>query len=320
MSDMLLAIHRRGQVFSPPVIDGIELEQEKSGSPSKLTFTTVRIGGDGYGYVEGDKVTFSYKGKMIFVGYIFSKSRDRKQHIKVTCYDQTRYLKNKFSYVFEKKTADKIIKSLCDDFKMNIGTLAKTNYVIPSIAEENTTAFDIILKVLEDTLTNTGKMFIFYDDAGKLMLKDASKMVCKTVIDPETASNFDYSSTIDEDVYNNIVLYYKNDDNKIIPYTSSNKKLMEQWGNLRYFEEVKVPAIAKNKAKALLDLYARKKRELKIKDAFGSIEVRAGCLIPVQLHLGDIKVNNYMQVQKVTHKFKRDNYTMDITLEGAWED
>jgi hypothetical protein len=24
-------------------------------------------------------------------------------------------------------------------------------------------------------------------------------------------------------------------------------------------------------------------------------------------------------VQKVTHKFEENNYTMDLTLEGAWE-
>jgi hypothetical protein len=35
--------------------------------------------------------------------------------------------------------------------------------------------------------------------------------------------------------------------------------------------------------------------------------------------LGDIQTCNYMLVEKVTHNFKNDHYTMDLTLEGAWE-
>ena len=40
----------------------------------------------------------------------------------------------------------------------------------------------------------------------------------------------------------------------------------------------------------------------------------------VKLNLGDIITNNYMLVEKVTHKFNNDEYTMDLTLEGAWDE
>ena len=60
--------------------------------------------------------------------------------------------------------------------------------------------------------------------------------------------------------------------------------------------------------------------ELTRRDAFGSPNVRAGTLLPVKLNLGDIVTNNYMLVEKVTHKFGNDEYTMDLTLEGAWDE
>ena len=319
MAKMLLTIQHKQTVFSPPVLDDIQIEWERVGSPGKLTFTTVRMDDKNMFFTEGDPVCFYYDDKKVFMGYVFTKKRDKEQQIKVTCYDQMRYLKNKYSYVFEKKTATQIIKALCADFNLNVGSMANTNYVIPSVAEENTAALDIILTVLEETLVNTGDMFILYDNFGELTLKNAVDMLSNVLITTDTAENFDYSSSIDSNTYNSIVLHYKGEKG-IIPYTATDKDSIAQWGTLRYFEEVKTKAIAQNKAKQLLKLYNRKTRELKVTGAFGSIEVRGGTMLPVILNLGDTQVKNYMIVEKVTHKFNDEHYTMDLTLDGAWED
>jgi hypothetical protein len=316
MAEMLLTIQNGGRVFSPPVEEGIKIEWERTGSPGKMTFTTIKSPNMAFG--EGDVVRFYYDNKPVFQGYVFTKKKDREERIEVTCYDQIRYLKNKYTYVFEKKTATQIIKALCKDFGLKTGSMDNTAYVIPSIAEENKAALDIVLDVLEDTLLNTGNMYVLYDNFGELTLKNVSNMTSNTLIDKETAENFDYSSSIDDETYNSIVLYYKGDDEKIKLYTASNASTIKQWGTLRYFEEVKNPTIGQNKANSLLKLYNKKTRELKITGAFGSTTVRGGTLIPVKLNLGDIVTNNFMLVEKVTHKFDKDHYTMDLTLEGAW--
>ena len=319
MSNMRLTIQHNGNLFEPPVKSGVKIEWERTGSPGKLTFTTVKIPNAGMSFSEGDQVCFYYNEKLIFVGYVFTKKRDREHHIDVTCYDQLRYLKNKFTYVFENKTATQIIQALCADFGLNVGGMDNTSYVIPSLAEENKSAFDITLGVLEDTLLNTGNMYTLYDDCGSISLKNSANMISNTLIMETTAENFDYSSSIDDETYNSIMLYYKEDDNKITLYTASSPDRISQWGTLRYFEEVKNKTIAQNKANSLLELYNKKTRELKVNGAFGDTSVRGGTLIPVKLNLGDIEVNNYMLVQKVTHKFENDYYTMDLTLEGAWD-
>ena len=316
MANMLLTIQHNGAVFSPPVKDGVRIEWERTGSPGKLTFTTPKV--ENMSFVEGDPVCFYYDNKLVFVGFVFTKRRDREQHIEVTCYDQIRYLKNKFTYVFENKTATQIIKALCSDFNLATGTMENTNYVIPAIVEENISAFDIILDVLEETLLNTGNMFVFYDDAGKLTIKNCANMISTTWIVEDTAENFDYSSSIDDETYNSIVLYYKGDDGMQV-FTASNKSKIQEWGALVYFEEVKTPTIGQNKANALLKLHSKKTRELKVTGAFGDISVRGGTLIPVKLYLGDIQTNNFMMVEKVTHNFDNDHHTMDLTLEGAWD-
>lgn len=312
-----ITIQHKDVLYEPPIEDDVQIEWERSGTPGKLTFTVLKV--SGLNFSEGDQVCFYHDNKKIFVGYVFSKSRDKKQRIKVTCYDQLRYLKNKYTYVFEKKTAAEIIKALCDDFGLNLDGMDNTNYVIPAIAEENKSALDIVLDVLEETLLNTGDMFVLYDEGGSIRVKNVANMMSTTLIYEDSAENFDYSSSIDDETYNSIVLYYKGDDDNIKIFTASSEATIKQWGVLRYFEEVDTPTAAQNKANALLNLYNRKTRELKVSGAFGDPSVRGGTLIPVQLNLGDISTNNYMLVEKVTHKFTRDAHTMDLTLEGGWE-
>lgn len=323
MANIRLTIQSNGKVFEPPVEEGVKIEWERTGSPGKLTFTTVKIGSGNsteMGFNEGDPVCFYCDDKLVFVGYVFTKKRDKEHRIEVTCYDQIRYLKNKYTYVFENKTATQIIKSLCEDFDLQTGSMDNTGYVIPAIAEENKSALDIILDVLEETLTNTGNMFILFDNAGKLQVKNCANMVSDKLITSDTAENFDYSSSIDNETYNNIVLYYKGKGEKIQLFTASSGSSISKWGVLRYFEEVKNPTIGQNKADSLLKLYNRRTRELKVTGAFGDIAVRGGTLIPVKLDLGDTITNNFMVVEKVTHTFDNDHHTMDLTLEGAWGD
>lgn len=318
MAEMLLTIQHNGKVFSPPIKDEVKIEWERSGVPGQLTFTTIKV--DGMAFQEGDPVCFYYDNKKVFMGYVFTKKRDKQHHIEVTCYDQLRYFKNKYTYVFETKTATQIIQSLCKDFNLSTGTFDDTVYPIGALVEENKSAIDIVLEVLEDTLKNTGNMFVLYDDFGKLTLKNVENMISTTLIFEDSAENFDYTSSIDEETYNSIVLYYKTEDGPIKVYTASSQDTINKWGTLRYFEELKNPKIGASKAQSLLKLYNKKTRSLQVKEAFGDVAVRGGTLIPVRLDLGDIQANNYMLVEKVTHKFKKDQYTMDLTLEGGWED
>lgn len=95
---------------------------------------------------------------------------------------------------------------------------------------------------------------------------------------------------------------------------------IKKWGVLRQFKEVDTPSIGADMAKKMLQLYNRKKRTLKVTGAFGDATIRAGALVPVRLDLGDVATNNYMMVERVTHRFTNAGHTMDLTLEGAWED
>ena len=274
-------------------------------------------------FTEGSAVRLKIDGKAVFFGFVFTKKRDKKQIITVTAYDQLRYLNNKDTYVYENKTASQFIKMIAADFSLNLGAIEDTSYIIPSRIEENTSLFDMIENALDITLRNAKEMYVLYDDFGKLTLKNISSMYvgkpgAYLMIDEETGENFEYTSSIDNDTYNKVKLTYDNEETgKREVYIAQDSSHMNQWGILQYFDTLSKGENGQAKADALLKLYNNKTRTLKITNAFGDTRVRAGSMIVINLDLGDVKVKNFMMVEKVRHTFKLDQHFMDLTLRGG---
>lgn len=293
----------------------------RSGSPGRLVFKILcdkRLG-----FSEGSAVLMYKDSVSLFYGFVFTQKRDKDGIIEVTAYDQLRYLKNKDTYVYENKTASELLKMIASDFELQTGTIEDTGFKIASRVEENTTLFDMLENALDLTLQNTGKMFVLYDDFGKLSLKNISSMFVKKengylLIDEESGENFEYSSSIDSDTCNKVKLTYDNKDTgKREVYTAEDGGNINSWGILQYYDTLKEGENGQAKAEALLKLYNAKKRKLRITNAFGDCGVRAGSMIAVRLDLGDMKVNSFMLAEKVTHKFKLDQHFMDLTLRGG---
>lgn len=317
MADYELTTQHESTLYYPVVLNGVKLELERSGSPGKLTFSYYDDGK--ITLEEGDPVRFLYKNQNVFFGYVFTKQRTKNRQVSVTAYDQLRYLKNKFTYVFTNKTATEIIQAIASDYGINASGLSDTGYKIPSLIEENQTAFDIILDALDETLTNTETLYILYDDFGNLTLKSLDQMTLDLLLDEDTVQDFTFKTSIDEETYNKIVLYYVDEEtNDRIPFVAKDDENIDKWGLLQYFEEVKVQSIGQSKADALLQLYNQKTKSLTIKGAFGDIRVRGGSLIVAKMDLVDTQISNYLLVEKVTHNFNNDLYTMDLTINGTF--
>lgn len=314
------------QYQTPVIEEGVTWETERQGSPGKLTFKCFKGAGDridkALNFQEGDEVRLYKDNTIIFRGYIFTKSRNKDGWISVTAYDQLRYFKNKDTYVYSKKKANEVLKMIIDDYKLNSGTIQDTGYVITNRVEDNQTLFDIIQNAIDITVLETGKQFVLYDDAGKLCFKDVASedMRLDLIIMDESVEDMDYSSSIDDSTYNEIELYYDNDEtNRRELYVAKDSDNISTWGRLRYTESIQTPTNAANRAKTMLKLYNQKTRKLQIKGAFGDVRCRGGSSVIVSLGLGDINVNNYMVVDKVTHTFKNNHHTMDLTLIGRGE-
>ena len=258
-------------------------------------------------------------GVPMFSGFVFKKKSDKDSLMSVTAYDQLRYLKNKDSYLYKGKTASQFVQMIADDFKLKTGTIEDTGFVIARRREDNTSLFDMVENALDLTLTNAKKMFVLYDDYGKLTLKNIENMkISGYIIYNESAENFEYTSSIDEQTYNQIKLSYDNDDTgKREIYIAKDSSNIQKWGVLQYYDTLTKKENGKAKADALLKLYNQVTKKLKITGAFGDPNVRPGCLIPTLLDLGDVKLQNYMMVEEVTHHLYLDEHSMDLTLVGG---
>lgn len=307
------------KVYQPAVQEGIEWSTERSGTPGKLTFKVMK---DGIlDFTEGSPVRLTEGNDKIFLGYVFKQQCSKDKVITVTAYDQLRYMKNKDTWIYESKTASQVIKMLADSYSLSTGTLEDSNYIIPSRIETDVSLFEIIANALDLTLNNTGKMYVLYDDFGQLTLKSLMSMCVGDeingylCIDEETGQNYDYSSSIDDNTYNKIVL--KNDSTKKDFIVAHDVENINKWGVLTYTGDYKDGENGQAKADALLSLYNKKTRTLKINKAIGDNRVRAGSMVVVDLDLGDVKVKNFMLVEKCKHTYKENEHWMDLTLRGG---
>ncbi len=311
-----LKIQNGSTVYLPCIEDEITWETSRKGVPGKLEFSVIKD--EIISFQEGNLVQLKVDNKKVFCGHIFTKKRSSNQIIKVTAYDQLRYLKNKDTKVFENRTASQIIKSLAADFELITGTIEDTGYVIETRVEDNKTLMDMIQGALDITMQNKNKMYVLFDDYGAISLKSIEALKLDVMIEKSTAQDFDYTSSIDSNTYNFIKLAYDNDKTKKREiYEAKDSSNIAAWGLLQYYEKVNQNTNAKAKADGLLKLYNKKTRNLSVSNAIGDIRVRGGCLIPVWLELGDVKVQNYMLVETVKHTFKSNEHYMDITLRGG---
>lgn len=330
-----LFIQNADHVFQPCVLDGVTWETERKGAPGKLTFKVVKD--ETLDFTEGNLVKFGHNGKEVFKGYIFTKKRNKDGIISVTAYDQLRYLKNKDIYNIVGIKASDLIKQIAEDFKLTLGEIEDTKYVIAKMRASNETLMDIIQKALDHTLaysepdpqTGLKKLYVLYDEYGKLMLKDIASMQLDILIDAETAEDFDYQSSIDKDVYNRIKLYHDNKKTgKREVYLSLDSGNIARWGTLQLCESVNPKQCTNPAAKAdtLLKLHNRVRRALSIKNALGDDRVRGGSMIYVRLNLGDMELGGTaedgqmtvqpMLVESAKHKFTNNQHTMDLQLRG----
>lgn len=313
-------ISRSGKQYEAPILEGFQWETERTGTPGKLTFTVVKT--DGLAFHEGDRVRFIYGGKIVFVGFIFQKHRNRDHHIDVTAYDQIRYLKNKTSYVMQNVRADQVLSRICSDYNIAMRDLPNTGYVISKFEQSNKTMLDIILEALELTHMATRRMFYLYDDAGFLALGEIAKSHIGLTIHEDTAEDFDYTTSIDSDTYNRIVVVDgegKSGENLVIAEDNAPGGNQEKWGVLSHYVDSSNISNPQEYARNLLKYHNRVSRELKVTGQLGDIRARAGTRIYLYLDIGDKHVTWDMVIEKAVHTFEYGHHKMDLTLIGHEE-
>ena len=288
---------------------------DRTGSPGTLKFTHIKAGD--VSYFEGDVVRLSVDGTLVFYGWVFTKSKDRWGVIQVTCYDRLRYLKAAASYAFYGQTAGQIISQIAGDLQLTTGSLADTGYAIPSLIEEEQTCLDIIGSAVQQTLLNTGKLYVFYDDGDGLALREATDLKSNVVIgDKSLLLDYTYKTDIDAQTYNSVKLARPNEDTgRAEVFIAQDVETQKQWGLLQLYQSVDGDlndAQVKSRAEASLKYYNRRLRTLRI-SSLGVVGLRAGMLVLMKVpDLGDVALDEYVLLDRVSHTFTNDVHTMEF--------
>jgi len=311
-----LLIEGNNGLIRPAVQSGIQWTTERRGAPSQLRF---RMRMDSFAQIsEGNAVRLRKNGQNVFFGFVFLIRRDKSEFAEITAYDQLRYLKNKDTYVFANRRASDVIRTIANDFRLNLGSVAQTSYVIPSQVEDNSSLFDVIYNALDKELKFRGNMFVLFDDFGRLTLQPLSAMELPLLIDSETGENYEYTTTINDGTANRIKLSRENEaTGRRDIYMAQDSSNMNRWGVLQHFETINEADRGQDMAAGLLSLHNAPKRTLRLSRQFGDVRVRAGSLPIVHLDVGDVRVRSRLMVEKATHTFDGDSHFMDLQLRGG---
>ena len=182
----------------------------------------------------------------------------------------------------------------------------------------------MIKNALNDTLANTGKWYFIRDNFGTLEHLDVMSCLRPEVLgDKSFVTDFDYETSIDDEVYTQIKLYRDNQETGkrevfIVNDTVNGGKKLAQWGILQLYEKVDEKYnIAQIEARALqmLKYYCSARNSLTL-HCLGVKEFFAGCIFKCKIaDLGDSSLNSYLLVTECTHKITNKSHTMDIKTE-----
>lgn len=313
-TELLIANKSSGMIWEcSNSVTTVSWETNRTDSPGKLTFTIIKSGD--LSFTEGDVVRFSVDGQLQFYGWVFTKSKDRWGQIDVTCYDRLRYFKANASYAFYGQTAGAIIQQIAGDLQVDVGTIASTGYAIPSLVEEDQSCLDIIGSAVQQTLLNTGDIYVFYDDGNGVALRRPEDMISNVVIGEKSLLlDYTYKTDIDEQTYNSIKLARPNEDTGMADvFVAQDSSTIAQWGLLQLYQTIDGDvndAQAKAQASASLQYYNRRMRTLSV-ESLGVPGLRAGQMVLMKVpYLGDINLDQYVLLEKVTHTWENEVHTM----------
>lgn len=308
------------QVDYTPVLESVDISTQRFDAPGKMTIKGVEP--SGIALPEGSAVTFKDGDKVIFSGFVFTISRDRYGTTTYTAYDRLRYLKANASYTFTNATLEQIILEIAADFSLPVGNLTPTGYTFPTLVKENESCLDIIFDALATAIYETGKIYAFYDEGGKLVLREAKEMMITDMVgDGSMMTDYEYKRDIDSETYNRIKLVKPNENTgRTDVYIHEDSDNIRKWGLLQYYDKVDKnynEAQIDKLCESYLKYYNRVCQSISI-EAMGIPGVRAGTILPVLVQdVADLSYNRILLAEKVTHSYEGSGYhTMSIDFKN----
>lgn len=256
----------------------------------------------------GNLVTFSMDGRVLFLGYIFSREKSTEDSkISIKCYDRGIYLKkNKGMYKFSGQTAEGIAKRVCADFGVGVGQLAATGIAVSRIFN-GVPLYNIIQTAYTLASQKNGKKYIARFVGDKFCVLE--KKVNDETLILEGGVNL-MSANISESLENlvNQVAIYDSSNNLV--KTIKKDKSIELYGMIQ--EQVQQSS-GKDASEEANELLKKSEPEQKIKvENLGNIaNVTGGTVVVHEPYTG---VYGMFFIDSDTHTWKNGQYYNSLVL------
>ena len=180
---------------------------------------------------------------------------------------------------------------------------------------------DMIYTGLELTFKHTGRMFVLFDDLGRLSLRSVGGMELPLVLASKGGLiDYNYETSIDRGTSNRVKLSITPGRNQLRRYfTAGDEARIKDWGVLQHTQHITEDyndAQMQNLAQTMLGAKNKVKRTLNL-EALGDVRVRAGNCIYVHIpNIGELDVNRLLMINRCTHIFRNDEHIMRLEMEG----
>jgi len=264
----------------------------------------------------GNLIRATHDGQPVFLGYIFTIDSGSDGEVKITAYDQLRYLMANDTMVIQGMTVADVIRRLASKMQLKVGSLADTGFKIVKLVEDNKRMMDMICDALDQTTIGTGQTYVFYDAAGSLALKTLADMRLPLQIgDGSLVYEYSQSRSIDSDTYNQVLLAQDNKKTgKRELYVAKDSSTIAKWGLLQLYQTVDEQMNEAQINQALNNLIVLKNREQRTfkVSAIGDIRVRAGSSLYIAI--AEVGKQQLHLIDECTHTFDGGDHTMELEL------
>lgn len=256
----------------------------------------------------GNKVEFYVDEEKLFVGKVFSVEVNGESKIKTfSCFDNSIYLnKNFFVKNFNKKKPSQILKEICGELKLEVGTIPEdvVDCTYPAI---NRSGYQIILNAYTIQHRKDKKIYSIVSNDEKIEVIEQGSLADVLLHSEQDIKSSRYGEDI-EKMVNQIVIYKTEKEKPQIVDKVENKEDKEKYGLFQ-----KVMQYDKDR-----DNINNAKEMLKSVDKTGNITCLGNVLIQSGYSIGlyepNVNLVGSFLVKNDTHIWENDVYYCDVEL------
>ena len=256
----------------------------------------------------GDKVEFYVDEDKLFTGKVFSVEVTGQSKIKTfNCFDNSIYLnKNYFVKNFNKKKPSQILKEICGELKLKVGTVPKdiVDCTYPAI---NRSGYQIILNAYTIQHRKDKKIYSIVSNGGKIDIIEQGSLADVLLHSEQDIKSSKYGEDI-EKMVNQIVIYKTEKEKQQIVDKVENKDDKEKYGLFQKVMQYDKDRDNINNAKEMLKSVEKTGNITCI----GNVLIQSGYSIGI--HEPHTNLVGSFLVKNDTHIWENDVYYCDVEL------